>query len=103
IAQSFADMIQQLEDEPLYAPAEAELTTAALTTKLTDMQNANDAVVTSFVPVSNNRITRDKVLYDDDDGIFMRSGLVKKYVKSVFGADSPEFAQVSGLQFTEPR
>jgi hypothetical protein len=28
---------------------------------------------------------------------------VKKYVKSLFGATSPQFKQVSGLQFKKPK
>ena len=28
---------------------------------------------------------------------------VKKYVKSVFGASSPQFAQVKGIEFKKPK
>jgi len=28
---------------------------------------------------------------------------IKKYIKSVFGATSPEFAQVKGIEFIKPK
>ena len=51
----------------------------------------------------NSRITRNDKLYDSPLNLCKRGADVKKYVKSVFGAESPQFAQVSGLQFTKPR
>ena len=41
-------------------------------------------------------------LYDEETGLVATAGDVKKYVKSIFSASSPEYAQVSGLQFKTP-
>lgn len=53
--------------------------------------------------LSNARISRNKTFYDAETGLVKLSGDVKKYVKSVYGAISPEFKQVSGLSFTRIR
>jgi len=42
-------------------------------------------------------------LYAPATGIFYLQQLVKKYLRSVFKVSSPEYKQVSGLQFTKPR
>ena len=49
--------------------------------------------------MSNSRIARDKTLYKLDTGLTDTATEVKKYVKAIFGASSPEFAQVKGIQF----
>jgi len=49
------------------------------------------------------RITRDEVLYADGTGLVELAGLVKKYVKSLYGADSPQYEQTSGLEFSRVR
>ena len=67
------------------------------------MDNANQEVIDKATPLSNARIDRNDALYGDSLGVYDRAGLVKKYVKSVFGQSSPEFAQVKGLEFTKPR
>lgn len=43
------------------------------------------------------------VRYASDTGLVDLAGLVKKYVKSLYGADSPQFKQISGLEFTRPK
>lgn len=48
-------------------------------------------------------ISRDDAMYADETGLVDLAGLVKKYVKSLYGADSPQFQQISGLEFTRPR
>jgi len=59
----------------------------------------NNAVATAYTGVSNSRIARDKTLYKLDTGLTDTAAEVKKYVKAIFGASSPEFAQVKGIQF----
>lgn len=54
-------------------------------------------------PLSNSRITRDDAMYATDTGLVDLAALVKKYVKSLYGADSPQYKQISGLEFTRPR
>jgi hypothetical protein len=49
--------------------------------------------------LSNARISRNKLFYDRETGLVKVASDVKKYVKSVFGATSPEYTQVSGVEF----
>ena len=57
------------------------------------------AVMNAATPLSNARISRDEELYAGTTGLVDLAGLVKKYVKSVFGGDSAQFKQLSDLEF----
>lgn len=102
-AEHFDAMIEMCINEPLYNPNEAELQIAALQAKSAAMKAANTGVVDSVTALSNNRISRNAVLYTDDKSIFELAKLVKLYIKSLYGQGSPQFKQVSGLKFTKPR
>ena len=101
--QHLAGIISVLATEPSYAPNEAELQIATLTAKQADLTAKNSAVATAYTNVSNSRIARDTTIYDTDTGLFDIASEVKKYVKSVFGATSPQFAQIKGIEFTKKR
>lgn len=96
-------LIQLLSAQPGYIPNEADLTVAALTTVFTNMKTTNTDVVNAYTPLSNSRIDRNKVLYDETTGLVTVAGDVKAYVKSVFGGTSPQYKQVSKLKFTRPK
>ena len=59
----------------------------------------NTAVATAYASISNSRIARNETLYSSSTGLVETANEVKKYIKSVFGASSPQFAQVKGIQF----
>lgn len=101
--QHFAGIIAVLQTEPSYAPNENDLKIATLTTKQVDLTAKNSAVTTAYTNVSNSRIARDKTLYSTEGSIFEVASDVKKYIKSLYGASSPEFAQVKGLEFKKPK
>jgi hypothetical protein len=98
--QHFAGIISVLQTEPSYAPNENDLKIVTLTAKQADLTAKNSAVATAYTIVSNSRIERDTTIYGTDTGLFDIATEVKKYVKSVFGATSPQFAQVKGIKFT---
>ena len=98
----FAQLIAILSAEPKYLPNENELKVATLNTQITDMRAKNTAVVNALTGVSNSRINRDKLLYGELTGMVDVAMDVKQYVKSVFGAKSLQFKQISGLKFTRP-
>ena len=100
---SFDKLIKLLASVPLYAPNEADLKVTALTTYYNDLKAKNAAVVTSTVPLSNARISRNDILYKTNTGVVDIAFDVKVYVKSVFGATSPQYKQISKLKFTKPR
>lgn len=97
--ESMDKLIQLLSAQTGYAPNETELTTAALTSLLANMRATNTAAINAFTPLSNSRIERNKSLYQIETGLVDIAGDVKKYVKSVFGATSPQYKQISGLKF----
>lgn len=97
------NLIELLDGTGTYAPNETELQIATLRAYSTSLKTANTAVMNAVTPLSNSRITRDDAMYSADTGLVALAGLVKKYVKSLYGADSPQFQQISGLEFTRPR
>ncbi len=99
VAESFGQIVALMDGEPLYNPNEAHLTVATNTTLHTQMETANDDVINAVPPWKNSMADRNKRLDDDADSVFNRQKLVKEYVKSAFGANSPEYAQVKGLEF----
>ena len=94
-------LIQLLTSQAGYAPNEIDLKIVTLTTLLADMKAKNTAVINALTPLSNARIARNNLLYTTGTGLVDLAGEVKKYVKSVFGATSPQYKQVSGLKFTK--
>ena len=95
----YLKLVETLSQEPLYTPNEADLSIAGLTTLITNMQAANTGVINATTNFSNARITRDKTLYDESTGLVTAAFEVRKYVKSLFGTSSPQYKQVSKLQF----
>ena len=100
---SLDKLLKLLISVPLYAPNEADLKVTALTTYYNDLKAKNAAVVTATVPLSNARISRNDILYKTNTGLVDIAFDVKVYVKSVFGATSPQYKQISKLKFTKPR
>jgi len=101
--ENFRKIKELLEEEPLYNPNETDLKITTLTTQITDLETKNTAVVNTTTDLSNARIARDHILYDKNTGLYDIQYEVKKYVKSVFGASGPEYAQIKGIKFTKPR
>ena len=101
--ENFDKLIQLIATEPTYTPNETELQTSTLQTNLGSLRAVNTAVINSYTNYSNSRITRNSILYGQTTGLVDIALEVKKYVKSVFGATSPQFKQVSKLEFTRPR
>jgi len=95
----FTLLIQQVTSFTNYAPNEADLKTTALNTFLNNLKTLNTAVITATTPLSNARIARNKILYDTETGLVAIANDVKAYVRSLFGAKSPEYRQISGIQF----
>ena len=98
---NFDKLIKLLSSVEEYAPNEADLKTASLSSLYADLMQKNSAVKSAANPLSNARISRDAVLYKADTGLVDIASDVKAYVKSVYGASSPQFKQVSKLAFTK--
>ncbi len=103
ITENFAALIELLNSEPTYTPNETELQVATLQTLLNDLRAANLAVANANTQYSNARIARNNILYTPQTGLADIALDVKKYVKSIFGATSPEFKQISSLEFIKAK
>ena len=99
LIEHFSKMITILSTEPTYVPNENPLKIATLNTQLTNLKNTNTAVINAYTTVSNSRISRDQSLYNSTNGLCETAKEVKMYVKSVFGATSQQYKQVSGIEF----
>lgn len=97
--QHLGGLIAVLQTEASYTPNETDLTIASLTTKQANLNAKNNAVSVAYANVSNSRITRNNTLYNNETSLVQTATEVKKYIKSIFGATSPEYAQIKGIQF----
>ena len=100
LTENFASFVDLVSSVPSYTPNETELTTASLTAYLGELQTANTNVINAEVVYSNARISRNTILYAENTGLVDIALEVKKYVKAVFGATSPQYKQISGIKFT---
>lgn len=99
----FGKLIDLLTATPAYNPNEVDLKLPALNTLLTNMKTSNTAVITATTNFSNARIVRTKLLYTPVTGLVDVAGECKAYVKSVFGATSLEYKQVSKIHFKKQK
>ena len=99
LTEHFSKIIALLLSETSYTPNEPELQVATLNAQLADLKIANTNVGNAYTDVSNARIARNKQLYNETNGLCHTAQEVKNYVKSLFGATSPEYKQVSKLIF----
>lgn len=100
--ENFYKLIMLLTSIPEYKPNEEELKISSLTAVYEDLKAKNTAVVESITPLSNARIIRNEIMYKPLSGLVDTTYDVKTYIKSLFGATSPQYKQVSRLEF-KPR
>ena len=93
----FANFIQVLEKSNTYTPNEIEL--EALQARMQNMKITNTTLIDAYTQYSNALIERNKILYDVITGLTQIAKEVKQYVKSVYGATSPQYKQISSLEF----
>jgi hypothetical protein len=103
LVDNFTKLIQVVTTEPLFIPNENDLKVAQLNILLANLKVSNTTVISARTIYNNAKISRDAVLYSANTGLYDVSCEVKKYVKSVFGATSPQYHQVSKIHFTNPR
>ena len=65
--------------------------------------SATQAVDQTEAELNNKFIERNEILYADGSGLYSIAQNVKKYVKSAYGANSPEFSNVSKIKFTDQK
>ncbi len=95
----FDKLLELLISDSNYKPNEPDLSIASIQAKLAVLKTANTSVVEAYTNWSNSRIARRTILYNALTGLVNTALDVKKYVKSVYGASSPQYKQVSKLEF----
>ncbi len=99
LVEHFNGLIELVSSHAEYNPNETELKVAALQTYLAELRTANTSVLNANTAWSNSRISRDNTLYADTTGLVDIALDVKAYVKSVFNSTSPQYGQISGIEF----
>lgn len=95
--------ISLLSSIDLYNPNEEDLKVTTLTELHGNLKARNTDVVVASIELSNARIARNEVMYKEKTGLVDIAFDTKVYIKSVFGASSPQYKQVSKLNFITPR
>ena len=98
--ENFDKLLMLLESVPLYAPNEEDLKVTSLKTLHANLKTINKNVVTASLQLSNARIVRNEILYKPITGLVDIAADIKTYIKSVFGATSPQYKVISKLRFT---
>ena len=96
---NFHKLIVAISAEPLFIPNEIDLKATSLNTNLTNLRTLNTAAINATTQYSNSRIIRDTALYQPLIGMVDIALEIKKYIKSVYGATSPQYKQISSLKF----
>lgn len=102
-ADHFRALVQFVQAKPAYNPNETDLKVPALKAVLEDLVMWNNNTSISEKELEKAIIERDLALYHEKEGLFIISKRVKRYIKSVFGADSEQFAQARAIKFTGRR
>jgi hypothetical protein len=97
---NFDKLIKLLTTVPAYAPNETDLKLTNLTTLYTDLKAKNTAVISSEIPLTNARIARNELIYKPDTGMIDLTVSIKSYIKSLYGATSPQYKALSKIKFT---
>jgi hypothetical protein len=97
----FQDLVNYVSLYSAYNPNEANLKVAALNTTAASFTTANNAVKTAQNALHTSMATRTTVLYNPTTGMINIAKEVKAYVKSAFGASSPQFKEINKIHFKE--
>lgn len=101
--ENFSKLIIFLSLIPFYKPNEADLTITALREQLSGLKQVNTNCNKTYAALAAARRKRDLVLYTPKTGLVPVALASKLYVKSAYGAISPEYKSIRGISFTKPR
>ncbi len=99
VLDTFQKQVELLDSIPQYTPNEPELQVSTLQALYISLKTQNAAVIASQANLSNGRLARNETMYHAETGLIATAADTKNYVKSVFGASSPRFKQISALSF----
>ncbi len=99
LIQHFQSLVSLALSEPSYNPNEPDLQAAGLNAYIASLQAANNDESGAKIALSLAVIARNQALYAPQTGLCHIAQEVKKYIKSVFGAASPEYKLVAAIKF----
>ena len=99
-ADNFGILLQLLSTIPTYNPNEDDLKLTNLNTYKNSLVSSTQSVDQTEAELNNKLIERDQLLYAEGTGLYSIDQNIKKYVKSIYGATSPEYANISSIEFT---
>lgn len=100
---NFRQLTDLVSSSPAYSPNEMDLQVSSLNSLANTLASRNTGIISTHTALSNARIQRDDVLYNPQSGLVTIAAEVKKYIKALYGASSPQFKQISGIKFTRPK
>ena len=100
---NFGGYVAILSNVPEYNPNETDLKLTGLNATVADLQAKNNAVSSTFVPLSQARGVRDNLLYTGAGCVVNTALLVKAYVNGALGPSSQLNKQIKGIQFQRQR
>ena len=101
--ENFDKFITLLSSIPNYAPNEEDLKITSLSALRDDLRTKNTEVLPTEVQLSNARIARNEIQDKPLTGLVDIAFDAKVYIKSVYGATSPQYKQVSKLAFVKQK
>ena len=102
MADNFGILLQLLGTIQTYNPNEDDLKLTNLETYKNSLVSSTQSVDQTEAELNNKLLERDQLLYADGTGLYSIAQNVKKYVKSLYGATSTEYSNVSAIKFTSP-
>lgn len=100
LIEHLAKLISLVTAEPTYNPNDVGLTHNDLNTYILQLKALNIAHAKADAEAKDARHQRDKTLYAKNTGLYDIAQDTKNYVKSLYGASSPQYKQISKIQFT---
>jgi len=98
--ENFNKLVQFLTGVAEYKPNEADISIAGLNSKLAELKMLTAGYVAANAALDAARLERNTILYSKNRGLVEVALDVKLYVKSVFGATSPQYKGISDIVFS---
>jgi hypothetical protein len=96
---NFEMLVSLVKGEIKYKPNEDELKVVNLEAYIADLGTMNKAVNDTLSVLNAARRERNKELYLPEFGLSELTSIVKKYVRSVIGIQSPVYKRIAALKF----
>lgn len=97
--QHFAGLISVLKSEVSYQPNESDLKIETLIAKQNELMVKNNEVSVAHTFINKARIERNETFYGNNNGLVDVALEIKNYIKSAYGANSPQFKEINAIHF----